>query len=167
MQPSSTANYIEPTSVRAWRPTPVSELRIEIAGDRTILFGKVRRLFPNSRPDAYYSLHDPTGTEVGIVRSLDGMDAESRKAIEEELERRYFTPLIESILSLRQDGGMWLFRAQTQRGQAVFYVRNWRDSSHEIKPGRWLIVSVDGQRYEIADWESLDARSKDLLEQLF
>ena len=79
----------------------------------------------------------------------------------------YFTPTILSIESLRQDGGMWLFKVETQRGPAEFYVRNWRDSSHEISHLRFQIVSVDGQRFEIRDLNALDERSQALLDQLF
>jgi hypothetical protein len=104
---------------------------------------------------------------MGILRSLSELDDSSRKILEGELARRYFTPTIQAIESLRQDGGMWLFRVQTQRGPAQFYVRNWRDSSHEISHMRFQILSVDGQRFEIRDYMTLDERSKALLDQLF
>ncbi|HRK21093.1 MAG TPA: DUF1854 domain-containing protein, partial [Fimbriimonadaceae bacterium] len=77
------------------------------------------------------------------------------------------TPTIRAIDSLRQDGGMWLFKVQTQRGPAEFYVRNWRDSSAEISHNRFQIVSVDGQRFEIRDLNALDDRSQAALDQLF
>ncbi len=61
---------------------------------------------------------------------------------------------------------MWRFSVSTGRGDAEFYVRNWRDSAHEVSPGRWLIHSVDGGRFEIPDIGTLDAKSQRLLDQL-
>ena len=56
--------------------------------------------------------------------------------------------------------------SETRRGEVELYVRNWRDNAHEVQLNRWMITSVDGQRYEIEDVEALDARSKALLDQL-
>jgi hypothetical protein len=160
------ARYIEPSDVRLFYPPNSSHPRAEIAGDRCLLSVRVKRVFPLSKPDSFYSLQDSSDKEVGIIRSLEGMDAESQKVVEKELDRRYYTPHIERIDVLRHDGGMWLFVVQTQRGKDDFYVRNWRDNSHEIQPGRWQILSVDGRRFEIPKIEDLDARSQHLLEQL-
>jgi hypothetical protein len=159
--------YLEGKSLRATLPDGASELRIIIEGDRCLLAGRVRRAFPSSQPDAFFSVQDGEGKEVGVLRSLDELDPASQAAVKGQLERRYFTPKIKRVLSLKQDGGMWLFKVATQRGEVSFYVRTWRDSSHEVRPGRWVILSVDGQRYEISDWGALDGQSKTLLEQLF
>jgi hypothetical protein len=95
------------------------------------------------------------------------LDPSSQAVIADELDRTYFTPRISRIVSLKQEGGMWTWQVETSRGFAQFYVRSWRDSSHEIQPNRWQIQSVDGQRYEITDFEALDERSKQFIEQLF
>ncbi|HEY0867813.1 MAG TPA: DUF1854 domain-containing protein, partial [Fimbriimonas sp.] len=60
----------------------------------------------------------------------------------------------------------WRFKVRTQRGPAEFYVRNWRDSAHEIQPNRWHINSVDGGRFEIRNLESLDVDSRRLMDQI-
>ncbi len=125
-----------------------------------------RRLFPLSNPSEYIAVQDGDKKEVGILKSLDGLDEGARTIIEEELERLYFTPRVERITKLEQESGMWRFDVDTGRGPATYYVLNWRDSAHEIGPGRWLVHSVDGQRFEIPRTDLLDERSQDLLEQL-
>lgn len=112
-------------------------------------------------------MEDGAGKEIGILRSLEGLDPDSRAVIDQELDRRYFTPTILEITKLWQEGGIWTFHVRTQRGEATFYVRNWRDSAHEIQPGRWQIRSIDSQRYDIRSFDDLDERSKMLLEQVF
>ena len=165
--PPIEVRYLEGKNVRAMLPPGATHPRVEIADEFSILAARIRRVFPLSHSDGFYSIQDGAGKEVGILKSLSDLDKGSRAILEKELARRYFTPLIESIESLRQDGGMWKFNVRTQRGPAQFYVRNWRDSSHEISHMRFQILSVDGQRFEIRDYTQLDERSKSLLDQLF
>lgn len=153
--------------LRASRADGADNLRIEIEGDRCILDAIIRRAFPLTKPTEFLSIQDAGGGEVGVLRSLDGLDNESRKLIEHELDRRYFTPEILQLRALKQEGGMWTFDVVTSRGATEFYVRNWRDSSHEVSPGRFVIQSVDGQRFEVPNFDALDTRSQTLIEQLF
>lgn len=141
-------------------------LRVEISGDQTILSARIRRAFPSSKPGEYLSIQTGDNKEVAMLRSVDGLDPETRRLVDEELDRRYFTPTISQIFKLRMEAGMWRFVVATQRGETEFYVRNWRDNAFEIAPGRWLIHSVDGGRFEILDLERLDSRSRTLMDQL-
>lgn len=160
-------NYLDPSSVRFWFPSPGSRPRCEIRGDRCVLEARVRRCFPFSAPSEFISLQDGAGNEIGILKTLDGLDEESRQVLDEELDRRYFTPVIRKILALRQEASMWWWEVETQRGDASFYLRGVRDSIHEVAPRRWQILSMDGQRYEITDLSKLDTRSQSLFEGLF
>jgi len=165
--PSTEIRYLDGARVRAELPPGATHPRIHVEDQQCVLAGRIRKVFPFSQADQYLSIQDGAGKEVGILRSLSELDPETRQILEDELERRYFTPTIRAIDSLRQDGGMWLFKVQTQRGPAEFYVRNWRDSSAEISHNRFQIVSVDGQRFEIRDLNALDDRSQAALDQLF
>lgn len=104
---------------------------------------------------------------MGVLTEETGLDSESKRVLDREINRRYFTPSIRRIVALKQEGGMWTWDVDTNRGAARFYVRSWRDSSHEIQAGRFQIQSVDGQRYEIPSYDDLDDRSKLFIEQLF
>lgn len=159
--------YLEPSTLRVWMPEGASQPHVELLDDRCLPSARIRRAFPLSSPKTHISIQDSKGKEVGILATLEGMDPESRRVIDEELDRRYFSPQITKIDSLRQDAGMWLFKVQTQRGPAEFYVRNWRDSAYEIGGGRWQIHSVEGLRYEILKLDDLDERSQQFLDQVF
>ncbi len=164
---SERLRYLDQASIRLWRAPGSTTVRGEVLGELCLLHARLRRAAPLSSPEGYLSLEDGNGKEVGILRGLDGLDEASRSIALEELDRRYFTPIIRAIRHLEQEGGIWTFDVDTQRGSARFYVRNWRDSAHEIKAGRWQIRSVDGQRYEIENLAQLDARSQQLLELVF
>jgi hypothetical protein len=162
-----TLEYLDPVSVRAWVPEGGSHLRVELADRQVVLSARVKRIFPLSSEGRYLSLQDGANREIGILRSMEGLDVETRRLFEQELDRRYFSPKILRIDVLRLEASMWRFVVETHRGPAEFYVRNWRDSAHEIGNGRWQITSVDGQRFEIPQAGQLDERSQLLLEQLF
>lgn len=163
---SSPVRYLNSNEIKATRPIGAIHPRIEIAGEFVVLSAVVKRIFPLSNPGQYISILESKGKEVGVLRSTEGLDSESSRIFAEELDRRYFTPQIQAIDSLRSEAGMWRFNVQTQRGSAEFYVRNWRDNAHEITPGRWQIMSVDGARFEILRLDELDAKSQRLLDQL-
>lgn len=159
--------YLEGASVSVSLPPGATHPRVELKDELCILSTRIRKVFPLSHSEGYYSIQDGAGKEVGVLRSLSELDEDSRTILRKELERRYFTPIIEAIDSLKQDGGMWLFKVRTQRGPSSFYVRSWRDSSHEISHNRFQILSVDGQRFEIRDLQALDEKSQAQLDQLF
>ncbi|MEO7453793.1 MAG: DUF1854 domain-containing protein [Fimbriimonadales bacterium] len=140
---------------------------MEIAGRFCLLGAKLRRCFPLTHSDSFIAVFDGEGNEIGIIPDLAGLETESRKAIDEELDAFYFTPAIERIKSLKAEASMWKWEVDTQRGLATFYLRGVRDSVHEVAPGRWQVFSVDGQRYEITNLDGLDQRSQNLFEGLF
>lgn len=164
---SGPLRFISPQHITLERVGQSLTVRAHIQDDRCVISASLKRVFPLSKPDGYITLEDGAGKEVGLISGIEGLDPDSRKIVEEELDRRYFTPKIDAILGLVQEGGIWTFDVRTQRGPARFYVRNWRDSAHEIQPGRWQIRSVDGQRYEIPNTALMDKRSLDHLERVF
>jgi len=165
--PAAALRYLDPEKLRFFRVEGAAHLRCELEGELCIVECRIRRAFPFSASKNYLSIQDAAGNEIGIVAEPSKLDREARRLIDDELDRRYFTPKISAIQNLKNDGGMWTFTVKTQRGTSEFYVRNWRDSSHEIGPGRFQIYSVDGQRFEIPNYEELDAKSKLLMDQLF
>lgn len=158
--------YVEGRALRATRPEGAIRLRLEIEGEMCIPNARVRRAFPLSKPREFLSLQGADGKEIAMLRDLDGVEPDSRRLLDEELDRRYFTPRIKRIDALRLEAGMWRFNVATQRGPTEFFVRNWRDSAVEIAPNRWHITSVDGGRFEIPDLAALDAGSLRLMDQL-
>lgn len=159
--------YLDPKKVRFWLPDGASSPRLEVEDECCLPTIILRRVFPLSNDSRYLSVQDASGKEVGVIRDVAELPSESQRAIHFELDRRYFTPKIGRIANLKQEGGMWTWQVETNRGEATFYVRSWRDSSYEMQPGRYMIQSVDGQRFEIPSYENLDDRSKLFIEQLF
>lgn len=158
--------WLDPTRVVIERVPESRHIRIRLEDGEVHEDVQFARAFPFSRPNQYISVLAFEGQEIGMFRTLEGMASASRTIVEEELEQRYFIPVIEKIHSLTEEYGQLRWEVGTNRGERIFYVRNWRDNVHELSPVRYLVVAVDGSRYEIRDYTALDARSKAWLEKL-
>ena len=148
------------------RPLDSVFLRVTIKDDRCVRHSVIKRVFPLSNSDRLLSIQDSEGIEVCVLKSLRGLDDQSLACVQDEFDRRYYTPKITRITDLIADAGMWRFDVETQRGNRRFFVRNWRDSAYEIMPGRWHITSVDGARFEIIDLSGLDEDSQRFMDLL-
>ncbi|CUU03527.1 MAG: DUF1854 domain-containing protein [Fimbriimonadales bacterium] len=158
--------WLDPSRVVVERVPESRHIRIRLEDGEVHEDVQFARAFPFSNPHQYISVLTFEGKEIGMFRTLEGMAPASRAIVEAELEQRYFIPLIQKIYSLTEEYGQLRWEVETDRGERVFYVRNWRDNVHELSPVRYLIVAVDGSRYEIRDYTALDARSRAWLERL-
>jgi hypothetical protein len=81
-----------------------------------------------------------------------------RRVILEELRRRYFTPQITRVHSLKDEYGILYWDVDTTRGRREFVVRDVRENIREFAGGRMLITDVDGNYFEIADVDALPGK---------
>ena len=146
--------------------TDGGELRLDVENDRCVLSVTAVRSFPLNDPNHYISIIDANGDEVGMLYDLRQLDHESRHEVEEDLRRRYFTPKIEKIVSIRVEFSNVYCEVETDKGPKEFVVHGVRSNVVEISPGRYLIQDVDANRFEIPDLSQLDTRSRLLLERL-
>jgi hypothetical protein len=55
---------------------------------------------------------------------------------------------------------------ETDRGRRQFIAKGMRDAIRDLGDGELFIPDVDDNRFRIADWRRLDARSRRLLEHM-
>lgn len=123
------------------------------------------RLFPLSEPDRYVSIIDAEQAEIGVFEDLSSLPPEQREIVEEELRRRYLTPIITEILSIRHRYDTSEWTVETNRGPAVFIMRNIREKVREPLPRHLTLEDAEGNRFDIPDIETLDPESRRLLDQ--
>lgn len=157
--------YLEPDRIRVFRHDS-AELRMTILDDRTYLRITATRAFPLSDPGHYVGILQESGGEIGIIRDLRELDQESRAIIKTELRKRYFTPIITEITSIKTEFGLHYWDVDTDKGQRQFIIRSLRESVFEISPNRYLLHDVYGNRFEIRDVTALDKKSKARIERL-
>ena len=152
--------FLDPEEVEFFRVADA--LRMTIVGDRSCLRVVPMYSFPLSMRDQYISLRDMEGDELGMIKNLDELDKDSRKLLEEELRRRYFTPVIREIKSISDKFGIVEWEVETDRGPKKFLTRSLHDSLKEAGAG-FIITDMENNRYEIRDYSHLDARSASIL----
>ena len=81
----------------------------------------------------------------------------------EELQKRYFMPKITKINSLEGHFGVTEWDVETAQGDVEFGMRS-RYDIVTLENGRVLIKDVDGNRYEIENYNKLDLKSIALLQ---
>lgn len=125
------------------------------------------RAFPLTFPHEFIGLLDAiSGKEIGMLRTLKELDHEARQLVQESLDKRYFVPKITRILGAKREFGTVYWSVETDRGPRRFMMRGIRDSIHEVQPGRYLVVDIDGNRFEIPSLDKLDSRSQNWWERL-
>ena len=127
---------------------------------------KIVRAFPLSHPDRYVAFLDDKDEEIGMVKDPKELDPQSRKIVEEELDKRYLVSIIKKIRSIRTDFGTSYWDVDTNRGRRDFVIQGVQDNVVWLGERRLLLVDVDGNRFEIPDYSSLDKKSASLLEEV-
>jgi hypothetical protein len=163
---TETMNLVEAAQLRLLRPRTLrffkagATLRLEIADEACWLRVVVLRAFPLTQPTRYFSVRDGAGNEIGVLASLDDLDAASRDLLEAEIERRYMVSTIHRVVSVKERFGTVDWEVETHRGRRRFTTRDLREHVLRPSPNHCLITDVEENRFEIPDIEALDAASQ-------
>ena len=121
--------------------------------------------FPLSSPGRMVTLRGEDGEELAMLDDVRKLDRASRRLVLDELERTYFMPVIQSIGTIDENLNIVRWTVETDRGPRMFQIRSARKNVRKL-PGRRLVIrDVDGNRYEIRDWQTLDSRAQQLIEE--
>ena len=157
--------YLDPDKARFFIDA-FEDLNLELAGDQTYSRVRVKRAFPLSRDDCFIVVQDRKGKEIGSLARLDALDRDSRQAVEDELERAYFTPRIQRIAKVTTANRVPRWEVETDRGPRAFEIYSSRRDVRLLGDGRVLVQDADGNRYEIPDYRRLDPASQALVEEM-
>lgn len=125
----------------------------------------VLRSFPVTNPNEFLSVREPDskkqgrGKEIGMIRRISDFDFDTQALIKEELDRRYFTPQIQKIFSVKDKFGYLYWEAETTAGHVTFVMNNPFSNIRVLEDKRILINDIDGNVFEIRDPSKLDAPS--------
>ena len=125
----------------------------------------VMRSFPITAPDEFLSVREPDtrkkgrGAEIGMIRRLSDFDEATRAIINAELELRYFTPVIQKILSVKEKFGYSYWEAETTAGKVSFVLNNPFSNIRVLEDQRIYISDMDGNSFVIPDPTALDHAS--------
>lgn len=152
---------LDPKKIKVFRTAGVPRLTLE--NNRSWIKVAVARAFPLSDPDHYLGFLDGEGKDIGLLHDPSLLDADSWKVVDEELERRYFVPIVERVKSVKEEFGTVYWTVETDRGEKEIIVRNLRDNIQELSGSRVILTDVDGNRFEFPDTSKLDGRSQGII----
>lgn len=128
---------------------------------------RVVRSFPFTDRNKYISIRtiDEKSKEIGMIKDLEkDVTPETRKMLEEQMDIRYFTPVIKKINSIKDEYGHAYFDVETDQGPCKFVIYMNSSSVVNLSDVRLLISDLDGNRFEIPDYTKLSARELKMLD---
>ncbi len=152
---------LNPAEVRVFRAGGVTRLTLE--NHRSWTRAQTMRGFPLSDPDHYIGFLDSANKDIGLVIDPSQLDPESRLVVDQDLEKRYFVPLIRKVYSVKEEFGTIAWDVDTDKGRRELLVRNIRDNLQELTSSRVIVTDVDGNRFEFPDISRLDSRTQGII----
>ncbi len=119
----------------------------------------LHRAFPFDYPYAYISVLDSDSKELGLIAEIDSLDKDVAALLRAELDRKYYTPIIKQIISLKDKFGFSYWKVITDEGELSFTLRDTFQSLLKVGGTRIFVNDIDGNRYEIPNIEELDRKS--------
>lgn len=119
----------------------------------------LHRAFPFDYPYSYISVLDADAAEIGIITHVDELGEDAAKMLRAELDRKYYTPVIKQILSVKDKFGYSYWKVSTDEGILEFTLHDTFQSLLKVGGTRIFVNDIDGNRYEIPDIEALDRAS--------
>lgn len=138
--------------------TPGGFLSLRLEGRKRFKRVHLYRLFPLSLPDSFISVRDEKEKEIGIIASLDSFPGGIVRMFREELDRRYFSPVIENLISIKEEFGYTYWDAETNAGLCRFTVKSGGNNVLQVSEDTILIIDVDGNRFTFPEFEQANSK---------
>ena len=121
----------------------------------------LHRDFPHELLWEYISVIGEDGREIGLIYNvIKDFDEEISKILVTEIERKYYSPTIVSILSLKERYGFSYWKVKLDNSRTVSYTMRdtFRNIIHTGEDSA-ILIDVDGNRYTIKSISGLDRNS--------
>ena len=125
-------------------------------------YGRIflHRAFPFELGFEYISVLDDEKDEIGMIYKVSDFDDASRKLIIKEIERKYYSPVIKEIKSLKERYGFshWKVVLEDGREQSFTMQDTYKNILH-MNEDSIVLVDVDSNRYTVKSISGLSAKS--------
>lgn len=157
-------SFLQPEKLK-FAKTPGGVLSLRIGRK---LYPRVHayRAFPLSDSETFISIRDAEDEEIGMLESLAQLPDDMAVLVTEELESRYFTPVVNKVLSLKEEFGYVYWDVDTNAGRSRFTARIGHNAAIQLDERRIIVVDVDGNRFELQDYTALEPKYQRIVELL-
>lgn len=119
----------------------------------------LHRAFPFEEKFKYISVSDNDANEIALIKNIEDIQQDQRKYIIDELDRKYYSPVIKKIISMKERFGFSYWKVLTDTDERTFTMQDTYRNIHKINITHIFLTDVDGNRYDIPDIEALDRTS--------
>ena len=122
--------------------------------------------FPLSNPESFISIReaDEKAKEIGVIKKLSDIAPDQAELIREQIKLRYFMPEITKVIDVKDEYGYAYWNVITSFGACRFTTGMGGDSVVSLSDARILITDIDGNRYEIRDFNAMTPAEKKKLD---
>ncbi len=124
----------------------------------------LHRNFPFTFLWEYISVLDTDNYELATIRDIALFDGEEKELLTRELERKYYSPVISKIYSVKERFGFSYWDAETSGGRLTFTLQDTFKSIVRAGENKLFLFDVDGNRFVIEDADALDRKSRRRIE---
>lgn len=121
------------------------------------------RSLPLFFPDDYICITDADRNEIGIIEHISEFPEEQQKALKNELSQRYYCPVVDEILSVKDKMGNFYFDVKIGDFKKSFTVKDIARSIRQIGNSVY-ITDIEGNRFKIEDYEKIPPKSRRKIE---
>lgn len=127
-----------------------------VTHDRVFL----HRDFPHELLWEYISVLGDENREVGLIYNVNDFDEATVELLKREIERKYYSPVISEIQSLKERYGFSYWKVKTDDGRSLSFTMQdtYRNIVHTSDDSAFL-TDVDGNRYTLKSISELDRKS--------
>lgn len=140
--------------------TPVDQLRffrntqgflaLELNGE-THPRVQVRRALPFTEPERYVCVTDMDDNELALIENIEQLSDHQREFVCEELDLRYYYPVVTDIKSIKEKLGTYYFAVLIGEHEKSAAVKDIGKNLRQLGGGCIVLTDIDGNRFLIPD----------------
>ena len=120
----------------------------------------LHRAFPHELLWEYISVTGDENKEIGLIYNIEDFDTETAQLLKTEIERKYYSPAIREIHTVKERYGFSYWKVTVEDGRTLnFTMQDTFRNIIRIDEDRAMLVDVDGNRYTIVSIAGLDRKS--------
>ena len=120
----------------------------------------LHRAFPHELLWEYISVIGEENKEIGLIYTIDDFGAEDKELLKTEINRKYYSPVISEIQSVKERYGFSYWKVRIDDGRVInFTMQDTFGKIIRIGDDSAILVDVDGNRYTIKSIIELDKKS--------
>ena len=120
----------------------------------------LHRAFPYELPDKYISVQEEENREVGIIYDISQFEESTEALLRRELERKYYSPNIKEIKSVKERYGFSYWKIIDESGKEMtFTVKDTFKSIKHTGDDSITVIDVDGNRFTVKSIRALSSKS--------